>query len=270
MKSSNTAYKRARPAFGTFLSVNLNSDANSVRVESVLHRTFSLAESLEKVFSKFRSDSDVSRVNEARDEIAVSEDFVQLFSEALKIYEESGGGFTPFMGGEEALTLFARDGQWFARRHGGCRVDLSGIAKGYCVDRLGEFLHAELPEASGVVNAGGDLRFFNSPERRTAVRSARDPSRLRLLRVEKNGVATSSFSESRDNPFSTTVYPRAPRAGLDDSFSVTAIAGHCAVADALTKVGWFADEEKLAHCAHLFQAQVLIFDGEGEEVARYQ
>lgn len=270
MKSSSNEYKRARPAFGTVLRLETTSSESAERVESALSAAFALAEELESKFSKFRAGSELRSFNSAPCgvELKISSEFAEVLLLANQIFKESCGAFNPYISSPGELEVSQRNRDWFARKLSPCSLDLSGIAKGYCVDRLSEFLEDQLPSSSGVVNAGGDLRFFNTENRQTAVRLANQS--FRLLRVDQDGVATSSFAECLANPLSTTVYSQSPRPGLEESDSVTVVAPDCALADALTKAGWFANEDSLRQCVRHFHAQVLVFDKFGKERCRYQ
>src|SRR5262249_37800440 len=114
---------------------------------AVVNDVFELASGLEARFSKFDPDSEVSRFNRGQCD-SFSSEFEELLSFACSLERLSGGAFTPFF-----------DGQ----------LDLSGVAKGYIVDKVCDFLREHLPDASGSVNAGGDVRFFNSAKRELGV-----------------------------------------------------------------------------------------------------
>lgn len=266
MKSSNSVFKRARPAFGTILQIELDTDDSAIFEEA-----FAKAEELEQCFSKFRGTSDLSRLNSApiAVEIEVPQAFAEVLSLALDLFTISGGGFNPYSSGSGHVQVRNEEGRWFAKKNEPCSLDLSGIAKGYAVDKICELITERRPHSSGVVNAGGDLRFINTAEREVMVRGTSSAAKLRRLYVTQDGVATSSFSESRGNPLSTTVYPLAPRADLDESCSVTVMASNCALADALTKAVWFGNTETTRTCVKDYKAQVLILDAEGNLREQY-
>ena len=270
MKSSKSAskYKRARPVFGTLLSVELESEQDA---NEIITRAFARAEALEQIFSKFRPDSDLMRFNStlAKREVEISAPLAEVLQLALELFSTTRGGFNPFVGEPNEVDLMRMNNRWFARKAQPCELDLSGIAKGYAVDQICEMIQAELPGASGSVNAGGDLRFINVSRREINLRSAANPSSLRKIVVSHESVATSSFSECRGNPLSSTNYTQSPRSGLDESCSVTVMAEDCAIADALTKAVWFSEEGVVPECVKLYGAHALIFDGQGEELGRF-
>lgn len=233
---------RARPAMGTFLTIHVrgSDDTNAVSA------AFELAAALEKLLSKFDPESDVSRFNRG-ERGSFSAEFEELLSFAFSLERSSAGAFRPFCAGQ---------------------LDLSGVAKGFIVDRISDFLRARLPEASGSVNAGGDVRFFNSSDKELAIRVTADLG-LRV-KIERDALATSGFSEALDNPLSSTKYNLPPARGLNFSHTVSVEASSCAVADALTKVGWFAPASVVADCARVFSARVIVLTDRGDLVESFQ
>jgi thiamine biosynthesis lipoprotein len=113
-------------------------------------------------------------------------------------------------------------------------LDLGGIAKGHAVDRAVTALRAAGASA-GLVNAGGDLRWFGSnawmPVR---VRNPTNPTvAVSLFEVQDAAVATSA--DYFRGAIGGLVDPRSHRLRSLGG-SVTVVAPTCALADALTKV----------------------------------
>jgi thiamine biosynthesis lipoprotein ApbE len=113
------------------------------------------------------------------------------------------------------------------------------------------------------VDAGGDMRFFGPGPRDAALRVG-PPRRplLRALRLRAPALACSSPAYARATPSSSTRYARRARAA-----TVAAVAPTCARADALTKVGLFADARTADACAAALGGFLLRFDGAGRERA---
>lgn len=276
MSSSKITHKRARPALGTILVIRCEvpEEVAEVQVDEAVVRVFELCEELEAKVSKFSEASDVSRLNAAvvgRD-IPVSREFCVLLELALELSKNSGGAFQPLLeatplNSENYISFYIDGSHCFARRLKDVKIDLTGLAKGFIVDRLVESLVRDLPQASGVINAGGDLRFFGEGPREVDVATGGSGKLLRKLLLNRESFATSSFVECRQNPGSSTVYLSSPRAGLDESFSVSVAADRCVISDALTKVGWFAEPSIARACAEKYGAEILIFDSAGELVA---
>jgi len=262
MNFSKPEVRRARPALGTILRLHLWDDDASL-LGSVSDEAFARAEALEKIFSKFRADSDLSRVNQTPigRETRVTPEFRGALILALEVWRTSKGAFTPFNGGSISWTrspvVVTRDG---VLKISECTLDLSGIAKGFIVDELADLIRDRLPTASAVIDAGGDLRFVNCSERPAHVRLA--SQKLRALQLSRDSVATSALTEWLHDPQSSTVYHEPPVHSAD--YTVSAVADTCAVADALTKVGWFAPVETRLACAKHFGAEILVMSANGE------
>jgi thiamine biosynthesis lipoprotein len=118
-------------------------------------------------------------------------------------------------------------------------IDLGGIAKGFAVDRAVDTLR-HFGMASGMVNAGGDLRAFGVEARTVHVRDPRDPGRP-ICRIDVASEALASTArriDPIDGPVSAgsaVIDPTTQRpAGAING--VTVRAPSCMVADALTKV----------------------------------
>ena len=119
-------------------------------------------------------------------------------------------------------------------------IDLGGIAKGYAVDRAVAHLRKS-GAASGIVNAGGDLRVFGPLPRRVHLRDPADPGTLiSFADLTSGALATSAAYFSRARWRGQTVTPLVHgrrRHSADTAFSVSVAAPTCMLADALTKVG---------------------------------
>ena len=139
-------------------------------------------ERLEATLSRFRPDSELSRLN-AGGEIEASGDLLTVVCLALDARRRTGGRFDPTVhdavvaagydrsfdevgdGGAATATATRTRGRVHVRgrritlEHG-IRLDLGGIGKGYAVDRAVALL---APLGACLVNAGGDLAVSGSP-----------------------------------------------------------------------------------------------------------
>lgn len=160
---------------------------------------------VERVFSRFRPDSDVSRAN-AGGRVRVSRLFLRVLHQACAYQARTGGLFSPFLGAELARLGYTRD---FAsigtppaappgRRPAGhpagppapevrldhedgtvllppgVAVDLGGFVKGWAVQAAAR----ELRTPRGLIDAGGDLvawRRAADPPWRVGVAHPQDP-----------------------------------------------------------------------------------------------
>jgi thiamine biosynthesis lipoprotein len=192
------------------------------KFEVMMHLVRDVFARFDAMFSRFRADSELSRVNaRAGRWTEVSRPFAELTAFALAGAAETGGLFDPTV--LDALKAAGYDRDWAeirregvsARRappqgvgwqgvelegggvrlRGDVHLDLGGVAKGWTVDRAAEAVAAAgLPWA--VVNAGGDLRIVGRPPSsgvEIGVEDPADPSgHMAELRLEEGAVATSS------------------------------------------------------------------------------
>lgn len=152
--------------------------------EAAIDEAFDLCSDLESKISRTRSDSDVSRINEAKGEwVDVSADTLELIQKGLEYSALSDGGFDITVGGvTEQWDFHAPEGEAKipdadalaeAAEHidyrkvsveGGrvkladpeAKLDLGGIAKGYIGDRMTELLESR-GVVSAVINLGGNV-----------------------------------------------------------------------------------------------------------------
>lgn len=230
---SPPACKRAHVLLGTLVRLDVEGVASSCVDEA-----FTLARRLQGVFSPFDPASCVSRFRRG-ESFDPPREFVEALQLARRVETESAGAFR-------------------CRDMAGA-LDLTGLAKGFIVDRMVAWL--ESAGGRGSVNAGGDLRYFGTAAPyRVHLRAA---CGVRALDSYFPAVATSRMSEALNNADSSTRYSSAPRLGLTVDHSVTVLAHEAVVADALTKVALFGSPGVLAHCCSQFNARAVILDAEG-------
>ena len=134
-------------------------------------------------------------------------------------------------------------------------VDLGGIAKGHAVDRAVTCLQS-MGIASGLVNAGGDMRAFGADTHPVQLRLA---GGLRAVAMLKDGaLASSSNADCADAEHSPHVDPRSGRS-VQSAQAMVVQAASTAVADALTKVAMLCPSTADRMCMAL-QAQWRAFD----------
>lgn len=251
MNKLKVASKRVRPLMGTFVEVTLFSEGN---FDSLITKAFEKASELEKVFNVHDPKSDISILNNTSDDdtFELHPALAEVLEAADEIMLLSEGAFSPY-------------------REDSAFWDLSGIAKGYIVDQMVETILAEQPALMGMVNAGGDLRFFNCPEKKISLRlgSASHPLE-RSLMLLKDAIATSSPTVAMTDEKSSTIYLKPLREGLSVQHAVSVIADTCMIADAMTKVGLFAKKEIVQKCASTFKAQVIIFGADGDPLEVFE
>ena len=223
---ARTATSVARNTFramGTHVTLLGPADGNPVAFARATHRVRTRFEREESRFSRFRADSELTRVNaRAGQPTLVSGAFADLVSFALDAAGRTSGRFDPTVLDAMVAAGYDRDfdevlagarailhptrpcGRWkdvvldgrALTLPPGTGLDLGGVAKGWAVDRAAtDALGEGLPWA--VVNAGGDLRISGAPPSEGTAVGIEDPDApeedlLRIVLVE-GALATSSI-----------------------------------------------------------------------------
>lgn len=257
MNKLKVVFKRSRPLLGTFVEVTLFAEETSDKIDSelchdLMTRAFEKALQLEKVFNIHDAKSDLNIFNESADP-----ETCKLHSALKEVLEKA-----------QEFSILS-EGAFDPHKKNSSHWDLSGIAKGYIVDQMVEFFVQENPQLQGLVNAGGDLRFFNCPSKQADIRMGSSLV-IRSLPLFQDALATSAPQIAMTDERSSTVYRKPFREGLSAEHTVSVVADSCMIADALTKVGLFAKKEVVQKCASFFKAQLLIFDAEGELVEVFE
>ena len=240
-----------------------------LKARADLARARELCREMERRFSGWREDSEVSRLNREAGlgAVPVSPQMGQLITGALHISEVTGGAFDltwrSLEGGEDRRSSARADVGWqhvilendtvrFARP--GTRIGIDGVAKGWIIDAVFYYLR-DAGYDDIIVNIGGDLRTAGrdaSGNRR--VFHVTDPTDLGRVAcridVEDLAVATSgNYIRTREVQGELRGHIVDPRTGRTPEFdgSVTVLTQDAAMADALaTALFVLGPEEGLA------------------------
>lgn len=225
--------------------------------------------------SPWEASSDISYFNaaEAGTWQKLPADFLQVLSTALDVARDSDGAFDPAIGAlvdlwgfgpagrredapteDEIAAARAVSGWWKleldvanarVRQPGGLRLDFSGIAKGFAVDKLSDFLHeAGLP--NHLVEVGGELRgrglrpdghpwwvALESPPAKAQSENAEPET---IVALHELSIATSGdyrkFFSAGGQTYAHTLDPRSGRPLETSLTSVTVLHASCMQADA--------------------------------------
>lgn len=179
---------------------------------------------LETRWSRFRSSSDVSRLNSAGGrEIVVSDDTIRLVTAMKFGHAATKGAFDPTLvvplvhlgygesldgdgartdvgaeldhrGSVDRILFHRRDGRWFVKAPIGTALDAGGIGKGLAADLVVETLGERVEGV--LVSIGGDVAVSGrAPEGAGWYVDVLDPDKvapISTIRLERGGVATSS------------------------------------------------------------------------------
>lgn len=250
---------------GTDVELLLDAEPGE-RADRALDRAEEEFERLEQTMSRFRDDSELSRLNRAGVAENASRDLVRVVELALAAREATGGRFDPTVhdavvaaGYDRTFDAVAPDAPAAAaappaRCGGGVRVDearialdpgshldLGGIGKGYAVDRVAELLAVLGP---CLVNAGGDL----------AVRGGSWPVGVTddlTLELTHGGIATSGRDRRRwlrdGEERHHLIDPSTGRPATAGPLRVTVVAGSAAAAEIAAKAAFLGADIDLPH-----------------------
>jgi thiamine biosynthesis lipoprotein len=178
----------------------------------------------EAVLSNWKPDSDLSRANSGEPQ---SEDLKRVIALAEQIQKASAGAFDPGLLKETSEAGFGPAGNG---------MDLSGIGKGFAVDRVGEILRG-LGINDFIFELGGEV-LTGDGEWDVEIETP-DPATstiLRTVKLKNQALATSgNYRQFTPAPFglsSHIIDPRTSRPIIRPPSSVSVIAKDCATADA--------------------------------------
>jgi FAD:protein FMN transferase len=257
--------RRAFRAMGTDFEVLLDgaSEVDALAAFSWAQWEF---DHLEAMFSRFRDDSELSRLN-ANGEIDASPEMLAVVSAGLAARERTGGRFDPTVHDALVAAGYDRTFELVAERTApaapspgpaggavridggrielapGVRLDLGGIAKGFAADRVA----AELaPVGACLVNAGGDVAVRGVPSLGAWGVAVETPDGSMTLALVAGGLATSGADRRRwrteEGEQHHLIDPRTGRPADTDVLRVTAAAGSAVEAEVLAKALFLAGE----------------------------
>lgn len=264
-------------AMGTVLSVEIISDRENIsELEGKVKKIFT---DNEKIFSRFRGDSELSKINSnVGKEIPVSKRMFEVLELCLKFNKISQGYFDPRIIGnlekigykedfsknksqeaslsdisfekldsnlEDELILNREKQTVLTKR----RIDTTGIAKGYTVDESAKYLMEQGTE-NFIIDAGGDMyacgKNGEGSEWRVGVEGMEEAKLM--LKLKNEGIATSGISRKKwflgDKKVHHLINPKDPSRFSFDIKTVTVINGKTVEADGRAKVLVLMGKEK--------------------------
>lgn len=213
--------------------------------DQVLDEVFGWFRHVDAVFSTYRSDSEISRLNRGELTPADADPDVRfVIGRCERLRDETGGYF---------------DARAVSPEH----LDPSGLVKGWAVDRAAEIL-----DATGLrnyaVNAGGDIRLrggaLPDPVWRVGIQHPQEPGSVAKV-IEASDLAVATSGEYARGQHVLDPHTRRPPDGL---LSVTIAGPDLATADAYATAGFAMGATRVIHwTARLrhYEALSILADG---------
>jgi thiamine biosynthesis lipoprotein len=252
-------------AIGTHWWIGVYGPLDAAQLEAVRHRIALRIERFDATYSRFRSDSVVTKISQQAGEFRLPADSRRLFAWYRKLYTLTRGAVTPLVGQllsdagyDAAYSLQPRElrtpPSWdeaMTFRSGILHttqpvlLDVGAAGKGYLVDIVGGIL-----QAAGItrycVDAGGDIRFMHPADSmRVGLEHPDHPGQLVGVATLQNAALCGSAGNRRAwkgyhhimDPF-TRSSPRHLKA-------VWAVAADAMAADGITTALYFTPAEEL-------------------------
>jgi thiamine biosynthesis lipoprotein len=257
---------------GTTYTIKINEASLELTTERINSDISDILNDVNMLMSTHLSDSELSRINQStsNDWIPLSPGLYQVINNALRISEISRGSFDVTVGplvnlwgfgptesrripdSEEISTALAKTGfqnllvrsepPALKKMIPNIYIDLSGIAKGYAVDEIAEYLDQQNIN-NYMVEIGGEIRAKGVNEVNFAWRigiekpEAEQREVQRVIKLDNIGMATSgdyrNFFEEDGKRYSHTIDPRTGLPVAHTLASVTVLHKSAAWADAL-------------------------------------
>ena len=258
---------------GTVYQIKINSPQAFEQRDKIQLGVARVLDHIDKSMSTYNPDSELSKINKNRTTSwqPVSEDLYQVLDDAIKISNLTNGAFDITVGplvnlwgfgpeqkdkaipSEQAIRsrlantgyqnlALRSDPRSVSKKLPGMYIDLSGIAKGYGVDKVAEFLEG-MGFLNYLVDIGGEVRVRGiNPEGKPWQIGIERPvagqrSVQRVIPLRNIAMATSgdyrNFFEVNGKRYSHTIDPKTGRPVTHNLESVTVLNATTAIADAL-------------------------------------
>lgn len=290
-------YSRTELILDTIFEVTIFVD-EEIEGDPLVREAFDKVRALEKVMSRFVANSDVDKINQqaGMEPVEVDPRTFYVIEKSLYFSEVSQGKFdvtiAPLLSLwgfgtgeereppadeeiEEALSLvdyqeieLDEESMTVFLPREGMALDLGGIAKGYIVDEIADFLEGEGVE-HGTVNAGGDIRALGTRidgnPWRIGITHPRDRENvIAVIPVSQEAIVTSGdyerFFTHEGERYHHILDPDTGQPA-GEVMSVTIVAPDCITADSLsTAVFVLGVEEGIALLENMSQVEGMIVD----------
>lgn len=281
--------------FGSYVKVKV-LEANKTKAELAVQKALQEMTRLDSIFSLYIPTSEINQINQDR-KGNLSEDLKNLLTKAIMVSEKTSGAFNitvlpliqfwrkyfqtaelPDSSKVKQILRYVDYRKIAIRRDSiylpdSFRLDLGGIAVGYCVDRAVAILKQEGIK-TGLIDAGGDISGFGNRKWRVAVKNPRGEGIIKTFYIQNQAIATSGDYEKffliGNKRYHHILNPKTgyPAWGC---CSVTVIAPDCVTADAYsTAIFVLGVKDGLAFAKKETGVEVFIVADESDNLKQYQ
>ena len=261
-----TYYRLKDVALGTYVNIVVGS--NRINPERIAKAILDELKKLTVKFDPKNPRSIIYKINESNGEwVNVDEETFTLIKASIRFAQITGGAFDPTLGNlinlwgfdkmkpylptdeeiKEALKHSGYENVLFDDKNmrvkllNGVKLDLGGIAKGYALEKARQIAKSFDPDATGFVEAGGDIRIigpkFGKEPWVVAIKDPRKEDPMDFIYLLDGAVATSGDYE-RFFEIDGKIYHHIlnPKTGypVQGVWSATVIAEDAVTADALS------------------------------------
>ncbi len=299
-------YERTELMMGTVVKISVaDRDKTSFRINRAVEKAFSRMREVSNSMSAYSSNSELNRINESGPGrmVRVSDELLEVVRTSIGISNISSGAFDitagPLVelwgfglsdGAKEAPSskqieailplvnyrniIIDEQDKKIGLEKPGMKIDLSGIAKGYAVDKAIEALREEGIE-NAIVDAGGDLYCLGTGFDQTpwviGVKNPRRPGKvIARFKLRDRACATSGDYENffiiDGERFSHLIDSRTGRPVQNGLVSATVLAPTCLEADGLaTAIFVLGKKEGLELINNLDKTEAIIVSQQGHK-----
>ncbi len=307
---STAELKLSGKTMGTFYEITLAASEEFPQPDELQRDVEALLSQINQQMSTYLKESEISRFNasDSLEWFSISTEFAKVVSEALEVSKQTDACFDPTVGplvnlwhfgpdlstqkipddaiikqtmqvvGYEKLHVRLRPPA-IRKEKAGLKIDLSAIAKGYAVDRVGGLL-SEKGYQNYLVNIGGEVVAHGKKNDQTSwrlgiekpVENQREVTQI--VALTNSAMATSgdyrNFYKIDGQKFSHTIDAKTGRPVTHSLHSVSVITETCMQADALATALMVMGPTRAWEYAEKHQLNVyLIYEQDGKLVTKY-
>ncbi|MCM8784686.1 MAG: FAD:protein FMN transferase [Candidatus Omnitrophica bacterium] len=245
----------------TIFNIQIERVENS---DTLLNQAFELVKKLEDKLSIFKEDSEVSKLNKYK-RYKVSNEVLEVIKKSIYISKITDGAFDitckkiidlykhkskqNILPTEKEINKVLKETGWKKIKikeneiflSDLVEIDLGGIAKGFIVDKVADFLKSKGVK-NGIINAGGDIYCWGTNQRnkkwRIGIENPFEAGKIiRSFETTEKGIATSGnykrYIDIKEKKIGHIINPKTGLPIESSVVSVTVIAPDCMTADGL-------------------------------------